>query len=95
MGAFTDVDNDMFRLKEQFPDSRVIGGGKCMVCGKDGCARLSGEPCRFPEKMTYSIESLGGNVEKVLDRYFNEKIYWGADGHLAPSYIRVGGLLKQ
>ena len=95
MGAFTNVDDEMVLLKEKFPGSRVIGGGKCMLCGQDGCARLSGEPCRFPDKMTYSIESLGGNVEKVLDRYFNEKIYWGADGHLAPSYIRVGGLLKK
>ena len=95
MGAFNNVDDEMALLKEEFPGSRVIGGGKCMRCGADNCARKFGKPCRFPDQMTYSIESLGGNVEIVLQRYFNEKIYWGADGHLAPSYIRVGGLLKK
>ena len=95
MGSFINVDDEMTLLQKEFPGSRVIGGGRCTLCGKDKCARIFGEPCRFPDKMTYSIESLGGNVEKVLDRYFNEKIYWGADGHLAPSYIRIGGLLKK
>ncbi len=89
------LDDELDAMHTEFEGSRIIGGGKCVICGKDGCARLSGKPCRFPEKMSYSIESLGGNVEAVLKRYFNEKIYWGADGKLAPSYIRVAGLLKK
>ena len=95
MSSYTSMDKELKAMQEQFPESRIIGGGKCMICGKEGCARLKGEPCRFPDQMSYSIESLGGNVETVLKRYFNEKIYWGADGHLAPSYIRVAGLLKK
>jgi len=83
--------------KEQakYPGSRLIGGGRCILCGEGNCSRLKGEPCRFPEKMSYSIESLGGNVQETLKRYMNEDIFWGADGHLAPSYIRIGGLLKK
>ena len=79
----------------KYPESRIIGGGRCLLCGEGNCSRLKGEPCRFPDRMTYSIESLGGNVQETLKRYLNEDIYWGADGHLAPSYIRIGGLLKK
>lgn len=82
-------------LQEQFPESKIIGGGTCLLCGAGNCARQKGEPCRFPEQMSYSIESLGGNVEETLKRYFGEQIYWGKEGKLAPHYIRVGGLLKK
>ena len=92
--VITDMNAHLEAEHEKFPGSQIIGGGMCMICGAGGCARLKGEPCRFPDRMTYSIESLGGNVQEVLKRYLNEDIYWGKDGHLAPSYIRVGGLLK-
>lgn len=81
--------------QKKYPGSRIIGGGRCVLCGDGNCARMKDEPCRFPDRMTYSIESLGGNVQETLKRYLDEDIYWGADGHLAPSYIRIGGLLKK
>ena len=96
--TLTSMDEMRRHLEEEsakFPESQIIGGGKCMVCGQDGCARLKNEPCRFPDKMTYSIESLGGNVQETLKRYLNEDIYWGEKGHLAPYYIRIGGVLKK
>ncbi len=80
-------------LKEQYPEAKTLSSGPCTTCGMDNCARKFNQPCRFPDKMDYSIESLGGNVEAVLKRYFDEAIYWGKDGHLAPSYIKVGGIL--
>lgn len=81
--------------QKKYPGSRIIGGGRCVLCGDGNCARMKDTPCRFPDRMTYSIESLGGNVQETLKRYLDEDIYWGADGHLAPSYIRIGGLLKK
>ncbi len=88
MGVFLEAE------QKKYPGSKIIGGGRCMLCREVGCARQNNEPCRFPDKMSYSIESLGGNVEETLKRYLNEQIYWGKDGHLAPYYIRIGGLLK-
>lgn len=94
LSAMKEMDEHLEAENKKFPESRIIGGGRCLICGNGNCARMKGEACRFPDKMTYSIESLGGNVQETLKRYLNEDIYWGANGHLAPSYIRIGGLLK-
>jgi len=89
------IDAEMNLMKEDFPDSKILGGGSCRICGENKCARRFGSPCRFPNKMKYSIESLGGNVETVLKKYFDQQICWGKDEHLAPYYMAVGGLLKK
>lgn len=93
MQTTASYDDEISVLLEKYPNSKALGAGPCKNCGDGTCARKFGQPCRFPDKITYSIESLGGNVEIVLKRYFDEAIYWGKDGHLAPSYIRVGGIL--
>ncbi|MCQ2512294.1 MAG: DUF2284 domain-containing protein [Lachnospiraceae bacterium] len=93
--ATLSYEDEIAALLEQFPESIKLGSGPCKVCGEDNCARKLNQPCRFPDKRVYSIESLGGNVEITLKRYFDEGIYWGKDGHLAPSYIKVGGILMK
>ena len=89
------VDKEMEQLKGAFEGSKILGGGSCRLCGENKCARLFGNPCRFPDKMTYSIESIGGNVEITLKKYLDQQICWGKDGHLAPYYMAVGGLMKK
>ena len=94
LSAQNDMQAHLEAEQKKFPRSKVIGGGRCMLCREAGCARLKNEPCRSPDRMSYSIESLGGNVQETLNRYLKEDICWGKDGHLAPYYIRIGGLLK-
>ena len=54
---------------------------------------LQGRPCRHPERLRYSIEALGGDVEGCLQHYFHVPVLWGRDG-LAPEYlVLMGGLL--
>lgn len=89
------MDDFLEKEHQKHPGSQIIGGGKCLLCGENNCARQNNEPCRFPDQLVYSIESLGGNVQETLKRYLNEDIYWGEAGHLAPYYIRIGGLLRK
>ena len=51
----------LFRLEEKFPGSVSLSAGSCSLC-HDNCTRPDGLPCRYPDKLRYSIESLGGNV---------------------------------
>ena len=89
------LDSEMLRLEEETPGSRALSGGSCLYCSPASCARISGEPCRFPEKMRYSLEALGANVGLTVTKYLHQKLEWIEDGHLPHHFILVGGLLMK
>lgn len=86
---------ELLELEKQFPGSMMLSAGSCNVCPEGSCTRSTAEPCRNPEMMRYSIESLGGDVGKALELYFNLQLLWGRDGHMPEYYILLGGLLKK
>jgi predicted metal-binding protein len=75
-------------LRELFSDMKVskvlhLGAGGCGVCNK--CAKVTGEPCRFPDKAMPSLEAYGINVSKLATaagmKYINGQdtvTYFGA-----------------
>lgn len=83
---------DLLALEKLIPGSRALYAGTCELC--DSCNKKSGEPCRQPELMRYSLEALGGNVAHALKIYFDDEILWAKDGKLPECYILLGGLLK-
>ncbi|MBP5210444.1 MAG: hypothetical protein J6Z27_01220 [Bacteroidales bacterium] len=82
----------LLKTEAETPGSIALSAGSCDICGV--CSKKKGTPCLHPERMRYSIEALGGNVERALDLYFGEKIIWAEDGCLPEYYILLGGLLK-
>lgn len=86
---------ELLELEKEFPGSMVLSAGSCNICPQGTCTRLTGEPCRNPGMMRYSIEALGGDVGKALKIYFHQRILWGRDGHMPEYYILLGGLLKK
>ena len=54
---------------------------------------LSGKPCRFQDKMRYSIESLGGNVGKTVTKYLKQELQWVEEGKLPEYFMLIYGLL--
>ncbi len=58
------------------------------------CTRQKGEPCRFPDKMRYSIESLGGNVGTTLSELMEIELEWIQEGKLPSYFVLVSGLLR-
>ena len=73
--------------------SMALAAGSCSVCAT--CARQCGERCRYPEKIRYSLESLGADVGRIAKDYFGQTIVWGENGHLPEYFLLVGGLLVQ
>ena len=43
--------------------------------------------------MRYSIESLGGNVDQIIEDVFGFKILYAQNNHLPEYMIFVGGIL--
>ena len=83
--------DELLALEKQNPGSLALACGSCRLC--ESCARAAGEPCRHPDKVRPSIESLGGDVSETALRYFNRPLLWVKDG-VAPDYLMlVGGLL--
>lgn len=83
--------NLLMTWEKENPDSQLLSAGTCDLC--DTCAKEQGESCRHPELLRYSIEALGGDVEKCAKHYFNTPILWGKDGVAPAYYVLVGGLL--
>lgn len=83
--------NELLTLERAERDSRALVAGCCDICNE--CARLSGSACIMPEKLRYSIEALGGDVERTLNLYFDEKTLWAKDGHMSEYILLVGALM--
>ena len=53
-----DLTEELYAMEEKRPGSISLSAGSCEICGENGCTKTTGEPCRFPDKMRYSIEVL-------------------------------------
>ena len=84
---------ELFEKVKEIPGSVSLSAGSCTLC-KDGCTRLKGEPCRYPEKMRYSIESLGGNVGLTTGRLMEIELEWMQEGRMPSYFVLVSGLLR-
>ncbi len=83
----------MLALEKSTPGSVALYAQECEECQE--CARLIGKPCRLPETMRYSIESLGGCGIRLVEDLFEFGVCW-SDGTTIPAYyILLGGLLKK
>lgn len=86
------LSQQLLELEKEIPGSISLSAGSCHRC-KNGCSKQNGEPCRFPEKMRYSIESLGGNVGLTIEKLMGIKLEWMEEGRLPHHFVLVCGLL--
>ncbi len=87
------LDEEMLRLERATPGSLALSAGSCTICRT--CARGEGKPCRFPQRMRHSIESIGGDVGKTIEQLCGIRIQWAKDGSLPEYYVVAGGLLTK
>ena len=52
-------------------------------------------PCRRPELMRYSIESLGGDVCATAQNLLATPIKWASEGRVPEYFVLVCGLLTK
>ena len=81
--------NEIYILENE--DSLGLFLGKCNLCMK--CTRDFNLACKMPFKMRYSIEALGGDVDKTIEDLFECKILYAQNGKLPEYLMFVGGLL--
>lgn len=83
----------LFALEKKHPESISLSAGSCQTCGPFNCSRKENRPCRYPDQLRYSIESLGGNVGKTISDCFHIELEWIEDGKLPNYFVLVCGLL--
>ncbi len=64
----------LLALEKRYDNTVGIPPGSCTYCKV--CGKADGEPCRYPEKLRYSLEALGFLVSQVLDVFFDYRIDW-------------------
>lgn len=89
------ITKELFVMEESFPGSISLSAGSCGICDAEGCTRTKGMACIYPEKMRYSIESLGGNVGKTVSKLLGIELEWIEEGKVPSYFVLVGGLLKK
>lgn len=89
-----DMSKELYEMEKEFPGSVSLSAGSCSMC-KDGCTRPSGQPCKHPDLMRYSIESIGGNVGKTVSKLMGYELEWVEEGKVPSYFVLVGGLLKK
>lgn len=82
---------ELYAMEQSTPGSLALSCGGCGLC--EECTRPKGEPCADPKRMRYSLESLGGNVEKCVRELLGETLLWADGGFLPEYFVLVGALL--
>ena len=88
-----ELTEELYQREEDYPNSQSLSAGSCQICTEDNCTRKIGEPCRFPDKMRYSIESVGGNVGLTCSKLLGIRLQWMEEGQIPDYFVLVGGLL--
>ncbi len=55
----------------------ILIAGECFACER--CTRSKGLPCVKPEERHYSLESLGFDVQRMLEKHFGEALLFPGD----------------
>ena len=94
-GVKKEMSKELYELEKQYEGSVSLSAGSCSLCSDKGCTRVLNKPCRHPELMRYSIESIGGNVGLTVSKLMGIELEWITKGKLPSYFVLVGGLLKK
>lgn len=84
-------DATLLECERHCAHSRCLLAGACLGCAREDCTRLAGRPCRFPEKMRWSLESCGCDVAYASAQFLGVPLRW-MQGALPPYFFLVGAL---
>ena len=83
-----DMEGEMFALEAEQPGSLILLPGSCHRCGDGNCTRAEGRPCRDPQHLRHSLESLGGDVGRTAEELLGTPLLWSTEGRL-PAYLTL------
>ena len=76
----------LYEMERNTPGSRCFTF-RCVLC-PEGCTRPEGKPCRHPELMRHSLESVGFDIEAMTRELLGIDLEWSTDGSL-PKHITL------
>lgn len=86
-----ELDCELLAMEQTTPGSLALYPGSCLLC--DSCSRTREMKCAHPNQMRFSIESLGGDVSALTEKYFGIELKWAKSGTLPEYLTLVCGLL--
>ena len=76
----------LYEMERETPGSRCFTF-RCSLC-PEGCTRPEGKPCRHPELMRHSLESVGFDIVAMARDLLDIELEWSSDGSL-PKHITL------
>lgn len=86
------LDERLLEIESKIPDSKAFFAGTCHICGSEDCTRIINKPCRYPDKIRHSLESIGFDIGKTTEELLGIKLKWSNDGSLPEYLTLVSGL---
>ncbi len=71
------LNESLQQLQSRLTDAKVLVAGECWYCKE--CSREKNQACVSPEKLSYSLESLGIKISALIEQEFNDKLQWQKD----------------
>lgn len=82
---------ELMERESQLPGSRCFTF-RCSLC-PEGCTRPEGKPCRHPDMLRYSLESVGFDVSAAAHDLLSVDLEWSDDGSLSKHITLVTALM--
>lgn len=82
----------LYEMEREVPGSRCFTF-RCVLC-PEGCTRPEGKPCRHPELMRHSLESVGFDIEAMTRELLDIRLEWSQDGSLSRHITLVTALFS-
>lgn len=86
------IDKQLIEAEAATLNSRAFFAGTCHLCPNADCTRIESKPCRYPDKIRLSLESIGFDMGKTTEELLNIKLQWSTDGTLPEYLVLVSGL---
>lgn len=83
----------LFELEKENPKSTILLAGNCYQCKE--CTKKQGKPCRYPDKLRYSLESIGFLVSDIVEDILKDKIEWIEEGKIPTYLLSIGAILLE
>ena len=84
---------ELYEQERQHPGSRCFTF-RCVLC-PEGCTRPEGKPCRHPELLRHSLESVGFDIVAMTRDLLGIDLEWSTDGSLSKHITIVTALFTR
>ena len=81
----------LYEMERETPGSRCFSF-RCSLCS-EGCTRSEGKPCRHPDMMRHSLESVGFDIVAMMRDLLDIDLEWSNDGFLPRHLTLVTALM--